>query len=86
VQAELYRYLHPLHGGPDGQGWPFGQPLTIDKVYALIQRVRGVEYATELKLYPVDPARAQALGNETEVIEVPANGVIVSYYHHVRGG
>lgn len=85
VKAALYRFLHPLYGGPEGTGWPFGQPLTIDKVYALIQTVPGVAYATELKLYPIDltdPA-GQRLGQSNQVIEVPANGVIVSYYHNV---
>lgn len=85
VKAALYRFLHPLFGGPGGTGWPFGQPLTIDKVYALIQKVPGVEYATELKLYPIDMSdpMGQRLGRSVQVIEVPANGVIVSYYHNV---
>lgn len=85
VKVALYRFLHPLYGGPDGKGWPFGQPLTIDKVYALIQTVPGVEYATELKLYPIDLSDpvGQRLGKSSQVIEVPANGVIVSYYHNV---
>lgn len=85
VKVALYRFLHPLYGGPDGTGWPFGQPLTIDKVYALIQTVPGVEYATELKLYPIDLSDpvGQRLGKKEEVIPVPPNGVIVSYYHNV---
>jgi hypothetical protein len=72
-------------GGSDGKGWPFGKPLTIDKVYALIQDVPGVEYATELNLYPInmtDP-KGQRLGKNEQIIQVPANGVIVSYYHNV---
>ena len=85
VKAALYRFLHPRFGGPDGAGWPFGQKLTIDKVYALIQTVPGVAYATELKLYPIDLTNAlgQRLGQSSPVIEVPPNGVIVSYYHNV---
>jgi predicted phage baseplate assembly protein len=84
VRAALYRFLHPLDGGVDGKGWPFGQPLTIDKIYALIQRVRGVEYATELKLFPIDMEHGQLLLVNQEVIQLPANGVIASYYHAVR--
>ena len=84
VRAALYRFLHPLDGGVDGQGWPFGQPLTIDKVYALIQSVRGVEYATELKLFPIDMEHGQLLLVNQEVIQIPANGVVTSYYHAVR--
>lgn len=85
VKIALYRFLHPLFGGPDGTGWPFGRPLTIDKVYALIQTVPGVEYATELNLYLIDltDPNGQRLGKSSQVIQVPANGVIVSYYHNV---
>jgi predicted phage baseplate assembly protein len=85
VKYELYRYLHPLFGGPERKGWIFGQPLTIDKVYALIQKIPGVEYATELKLIPIDihNPTGKRLGETQQVIDVPANGVIVSYYHNV---
>ncbi len=85
VKVALYRYLHPLYGGPDGTGWVFGQPLTLDKVYSLIQRIPGVEYATELNLYPIDmnDANGQRLQSSSQVISVPPNGVIISYYHNV---
>ncbi|MBI5876499.1 MAG: putative baseplate assembly protein [Chloroflexi bacterium] len=84
VKAALYRFLNPMYGGGGG-GWPFGKPLTIDKVYALIQEVPGVDYATGLDLYPInltDP-KGQRLGKSEQVINVPPNGVIVSYYHNV---
>ena len=77
--------LHRPEKAGDGKGWPFGKPLTIDKVYALIQDVPGVEYATELNLYPInmtDPI-GQRLGKNEQVIQVPVNGVVVSYYHNV---
>jgi predicted phage baseplate assembly protein len=85
VKAALYRFLHPVFGGPDGKGWPFGRVLTIDKVYGLIQTVPGVEYATELNLYPIDMSdpTGQRLGKSSQVINLPANGVVVSYYHNV---
>ena len=85
VKAALYRFLNPVYGGPDGNGWPFGRVLTIDKVYALIQTVPGVEYATELNLYPIDLSdpSGQRLGKSGQVIAVPANSVVVSYYHNV---
>ena len=84
VKAALYRFLNPMYGG-DGNGWIFGKPLTIDKVYALIQEVPGVDYATELILYPInmsDP-KGQRIGKNEQVINVPPNGVIVSYLHNV---
>jgi predicted phage baseplate assembly protein len=85
VKAALYRFLHPVFGGADGNGWPFGRVLTIDKVYGLIQTVPGVEYATELNLYPIDMSdpSGQRLGKSSQVINVPPNAVVVSYYHNV---
>jgi len=85
VKAALYRFLNPVFGGPDENGWPFGRALTIDKVYALIQTVPGVEYATELNLYPIDlnDPNGQRLGKNSQVINVPDNSVIVSYFHNV---
>lgn len=85
VKHALYEYLHPLFGGTDGRGWVFGQALTIDKVYALIQKIPGVEYATELKLIPIDihNPSGKRLGEAQQVIPVPPNGVVVSYYHNV---
>ena len=43
IQA-LYRYYHPITGGPEGTGWPFGRPVHVGEVYAVLQRVgrRGV--------------------------------------------
>ncbi len=82
VKTALYRYLHPLYGG-DGHGWPFGQPLTIDKVYALIQSVPGVEYAKGLTLFKFDVKgqSEQNMEETQEVIELAENDVITSYAH-----
>jgi predicted phage baseplate assembly protein len=82
VRTALYRFLHPLYGGSEGQGWPFGQPLTVDKVYTLIRSVRGVEYASELRLFPIN-MQDLVLRASQEIIQIPANGVIASYYHAV---
>lgn len=88
VKKALYRFLHPLYGGSDHEGWPFAQPLTPDKVYALIQAVPGVEYATELKLYPINmvSTTGERLKDSAAIIPSPPNGVIVSYYHNVYVG
>jgi len=39
----LYRYLNPVVGGPDGTGWPFGRPVQSGEVFAVLQRLAGVE-------------------------------------------
>ena len=36
-------YLHPLTGGPDGRGWPFGRSVTVFDLYKLLEPISGVD-------------------------------------------
>jgi hypothetical protein len=38
----LLDYFHPLHGGEDGRGWPFGQNIYFGQVYRQLLNVPGV--------------------------------------------
>ncbi|WP_127533972.1 putative baseplate assembly protein [Paenibacillus kobensis] len=51
VSAELSRYLHPLEGGPHGTGWPFGRTVYLSELYALIDKVDGVDSVQRLQLF-----------------------------------
>lgn len=51
VSAELSRYLHPLEGGPNGKGWPFGRTVYLSELYALIDKVTGVDSVQRLQLF-----------------------------------
>ncbi|MEO8938420.1 MAG: putative baseplate assembly protein [Burkholderiaceae bacterium] len=42
-RARLDDYLHPLHGGPAGRGWPFGDRPTAVALDAMLRRIDGVE-------------------------------------------
>jgi hypothetical protein len=46
VQA-LDTFFHPLTGGEHGDGWPFGRSVYISEVFAVIQRVQGVDHVVE---------------------------------------
>jgi hypothetical protein len=63
VQDTLSRFLHPLTGGRDGQGWDFGrQPYSSD-LYAVISDVPGVDHIRALSIAQVEqPAGALATG------------------------
>src|SRR5262249_29747445 len=50
VLAALFGYFHPLRGGPDGTGWPFGRPVLLGEVYSILQRVKGVDYIEDASL------------------------------------
>lgn len=42
VEDALTQWFHPLTGGSDGQGWPFGGTIFYSDVYRVILSVQGV--------------------------------------------
>ncbi|MDQ1354974.1 MAG: hypothetical protein QG657_5283 [Acidobacteriota bacterium] len=50
VIANLENFLHPLKGGPDKKGWPFGRAVHISEIITLIQDTEGVDYVKSLRL------------------------------------
>jgi hypothetical protein len=55
VQDTLERFLHPLLGGADGRGWPFGRDLYLSELYALLDGIAGVDYIPDLALSSACP-------------------------------
>ena len=81
IEQELFRFINPLTGGPDGHGWPFGRDLIISEVYSCIQqRVPGVEYVEEARIYPVDMATKEK-GEATQRLVIARTGVMCSHEH-----
>lgn len=71
VTAALAAFLHPLTGGPDGDGWQFGRNVFISDVAAVVEGVPGVDYASHLEL----------LLNDTpcgDRVDVPADRIVVA--------
>jgi predicted phage baseplate assembly protein len=79
----LYRHLDPLTGGADGKGWPFGRPVQSGEVFAVLQRVPGVELVDEVVLHPADPLTGKR-GDPTDRIDLQAPALVFSYDHRVR--
>ena len=52
----LYRLYHPLIGGPDGTGWPFGRSVQSHEVHAALARIPGVDMSREVgvALFPAE--------------------------------
>lgn len=48
--AALAAFLHPLTGGPEGAGWPFGRDVYLSDVAAVLEGVAGVDYVETLHL------------------------------------
>jgi hypothetical protein len=43
VAERLMSWLHPLHGGDDGEGWPFGGTIYASSLYRIALAVPGVD-------------------------------------------
>jgi hypothetical protein len=63
VKAAICRYLHPIYGGSDERGWPFGrlrgddtsEDALCSDLYALISAVAGVDRVTQVGVTLVAP-------------------------------
>lgn len=51
----LLDYFHPLRGGEDGQGWPFGADIYLGNVYRQFLAVAGVRRVICLEIMPAHP-------------------------------
>ena len=76
VKKELERFLHPLKGGPEKQGWEFGRDLAASDLYALLEDIEEVDYVGSLQLF---------LGKSPsgEQVEVEADALIASGQHRI---
>jgi len=50
VEVELKNFLHPITGGTDGKGWPFGRPVYISEIHEIIDHTEGVDYVKTVSL------------------------------------
>ena len=75
----------PIIGGPDGTGWPFGRPIHVGEVYAVLQRIEGVEYIEQARLYGTDPITGRR-GEAVDRLEIDPNSLVFSYEHLIRVG
>jgi len=80
--SALFCYFHPLLGGPDGTGWPFGRPVHVGEVFSVLQRLRGTELVEDARLFGADPITGQR-GEATQRIVLGANALVFSYGHQV---
>jgi predicted phage baseplate assembly protein len=78
----LYGYFHPVRGGPDGAGWPFGRAVVGGEVYAVLQRLRGLDFVEDVRLYPANPL-TEKREPRTERIALGPHDLVFSWRHQV---
>jgi predicted phage baseplate assembly protein len=86
VQADaitaLHGYFHPISGGPDGGGWPFGRAILLGEVYSVLQRVGGLDIVEDARLFGADPITGER-GPSVQRIDLSANALVYSFDHQV---
>ena len=50
VIDNLEAFLHPLTGGPHGEGWDLGRDVYLSEIYAIIEQTPGVDHVIEAAL------------------------------------
>jgi Baseplate J-like protein len=71
AEAAIRAFLHPLTGGPEGQGWPFGRDVFISDVARVLESVPGVDFVPTLELLLDGTPRG-------ERVDVPPDRIVVA--------
>ncbi|WP_026425193.1 putative baseplate assembly protein [Actinokineospora inagensis] len=79
----LHDYLNPISGGPDGDGWPFGRPVQEGEMFAVLQRLDGVEMVEDVMLFAANSVTGER-GNRVQRIDIAGDALVFSYQHQVR--
>jgi predicted phage baseplate assembly protein len=79
----LFDYLHPISGGREGTGWPFGRPVLIGEIFALLQGLPGVEIVEDVRLFAANPITGDR-GQAAQRVDVAPHALVYSYQHQVR--
>jgi predicted phage baseplate assembly protein len=77
AEEALAGFLHPLRGGPDGRGWPFGRDVYRSEVLELLDRLPGVDVVLALDLVGPCPRGC-------DNVCVPATALVASGPHAVE--
>jgi predicted phage baseplate assembly protein len=91
AERRIYRFLRPVHGGPDptmrydsvGEGWPFGRMLYVSEFYPLLQTIEGVEFIEKIEMFPVNDINRGQAGAPNFIINPGPRGLLCSYRHQI---
>ncbi len=81
--AQLTRYLHPLTGGADGDGWLFDADVNAATITQLLESVEGIDRVDEVLLFEYDLRSGTRIGGGRDVIRLDAQSLFLSGPHRV---
>ncbi|MGS2619252.1 putative baseplate assembly protein [Micromonospora sp. LZ34] len=83
VEQALYAFLHPVIGGEDGTGWPFGEAVHESTIKKLLFPLPGVQDCVHIAMSPVDPVTGAHSPAQTVIPLIPT-ALPLSVGHRVR--
>ncbi|MGK7947819.1 MAG: putative baseplate assembly protein [Xenococcaceae cyanobacterium] len=89
LKIALYKFLNPLTGGIEGEGWKFGRPVYISDIIALFQKIAGVRYIGEVMLnsfYKQNNTWVRHPAEPRQVIDPGRYGLICSWKDYSNPG
>lgn len=63
VEQIIREFLHPLRGGVDGRGWPFGRAVYKSELYQQLESIPRVDHVEVLELGTPSPEKLTPEGN-----------------------
>ena len=79
----LYGFLNPLSGGHDKTGWAFGRDVQSAEVSAVLQRVPGVDYVDDLRLFGANPVTGERGRQVKQKLPLEPYSLVFSYQHQL---
>lgn len=73
--AAIAAHLHPLTGG-DGTGWPFGRDVHASELYAVLDRLPGVDFVDGLRFLDVPAARRITVDGEVVGVRLASHELV----------
>jgi len=74
----LNKFFHPLKGGLDNKGWPFGGDIYYSDVYKVILGTKGVERVETVEIYKDDKKQ-----DTCKNVGIPRNRLLYSNGHEL---
>ncbi len=83
AESALYRFINPITGGPDGQGWPFDLDLSIGDVFSVLRAVPGVQRAETVHIFLADLRGDLAPEEARQRVRLSSEALFMSVRHRV---
>jgi hypothetical protein len=85
VLERLEDFLHPLRGGPQGDGWDLGRDVFRSEIYTEIEAVNGVDYSQNLRLQASLQQFYLQLGDEIDVpFDIPDGSQVSTFDERIK--